>query len=112
MNITQLFYNMAAQYDKLFLDWHTATQEQAAFLNRVFQDCVFDLTARILDCACGIGTQAIGLALLGYNVTASDISDAELAEAEKRGQTAVYASGFLRFVGSLHRSVRYYHSYG
>jgi SAM-dependent methyltransferase len=38
----------------------------------------------VLDCACGIGTQAIGLAALGYSVTASDISDAELAEAAKR----------------------------
>ena len=28
--------------------------------------------------------QAVGLARLGYSVTASDISDGELAEAEKR----------------------------
>ena len=38
----------------------------------------------MLDCACGIGTQAIGLACLGYAVTASDISRAELDEAEQR----------------------------
>lgn len=31
-----------------------------------------------------LGTQAIGLALLGYDVTASDISDKELAEVKKR----------------------------
>ena len=72
---------MAAQYEKLFLDWEATTQEQAAILNRIFSDGGFDKTARILDCACGIGTQAIGLAALGYSVTASDISDAELAEA-------------------------------
>jgi len=41
---------------------------------------------QILDCACGIGTQAIGLAALGYNVTASDISDGEIAEAKKRAE--------------------------
>lgn len=42
MNITQRFYNhLATQYDKLFL-----------------------------DCACGIGIQAIGIAAMGYHVTA------------------------------------------
>jgi SAM-dependent methyltransferase len=38
----------------------------------------------VLDCACGIGTQSIGLAVLGYDMTASDISDGELEEAAKR----------------------------
>ena len=85
MDITQTFYNnMATQYDKLFLDWQSATQEQAVILDRIFQEYGFDHTARVLDCACGIGTQAIGLASLGYQVTASDISDGELAEARER----------------------------
>ena len=85
MDITQTFYdNLASQYDKLFLDWQATTKEQAVILNKLFSDNSFDSTARILDCACGIGTQAIGLALLGYNVTASDISDGEIAEAKER----------------------------
>lgn len=85
MNITQNFYdNLASHYDKLFLDWQSATKEQAVILDRLFRDNGFDHTARILDCACGIGTQAIGLAALGYNVTASDISTGELAEAKLR----------------------------
>ncbi len=75
---------MATQYDKLFADWQATTHEQAVILNAIFQDYGFDLTSRILDCACGIGTQAIGLAALGYSVTGSDISDAELAEAKDR----------------------------
>ena len=85
MNIIQTFYDdMAAQYDQLFLDWHATTQEQAAILSRIFSENGFDKTAQILDCACGIGTQAIGLASIGYSVTASDISDGELAEAAAR----------------------------
>ena len=87
MNITQTFYdNMADQYDKLFLDWHTAAQEQAAILSRIFSEKGFDRTAQILDCACGIGTQAIGLAEAGYSVTASDLSEGELAEAVQRAR--------------------------
>lgn len=87
MNITQTFYdNLAAHYDKLFLNWQAATQEQAVLLDKLFQESGFDRTAAVLDCACGIGTQAIGLASLGYSVTASDISDGELAEAKVRAK--------------------------
>ena len=88
MDITQSFYdNLASHYDKLFLDWQSTTPEQALILNKLFNDNGFDNTARILDCACGIGTQSIGLAALGYYVTASDISSKEIAEAKKRAET-------------------------
>lgn len=87
MDIVQTFYdNMANQYDKLFSDWQAATREQAVILDKLFNDFGFDKTASVLDCACGIGTQAIGLAALGYRVTASDISDGELAEAARRAE--------------------------
>lgn len=85
MNIAQTFYNnLATKYDKLFLDWRGTIREQAEILDKIFKSNGFDHSAKILDCACGIGTQAIGIAALGYNVTASDISDGELAEAERR----------------------------
>ena len=85
MNIIQSFYdNLASQYDKLFLDWQAATQEQAVILDSLFPDNGFDKSAQILDCACGIGTQAIGLAMLGYQMSASDISEGALEEARFR----------------------------
>ena len=85
MSIIQSFYdNMASQYDKLFQDWQATTREQALILDKLFSDNGFHKSAQILDCACGIGTQAIGLAAMGYSVTASDISDAELDEARAR----------------------------
>lgn len=85
MDIIQSFYDdMATQYDKLFLDWEATTREQAIILEKIFSEYGFDKTAKVLDCACGIGTQAIGLANIGYRVTASDISDAEIAQAKER----------------------------
>ncbi len=85
MDIAQTFYDkLASQYDKLFLDWEQTTKEQASILSGIFKDNGFDASAQILDCACGIGTQAIGLASLGYEVVASDISDGALAEAKER----------------------------
>ena len=87
MDIIQTFYdNIATQYDKLFSDWQATTHEQAALLDRLFCDNGFDRSAKLLDCACGIGTQSIGLAALGYDVTASDISENELAEAKQRAK--------------------------
>ncbi|HJS29656.1 MAG TPA: class I SAM-dependent methyltransferase, partial [Anaerolineales bacterium] len=49
---------------------------------------------RILDCACGIGTQTIGLALLGHDLTATDLSPKAAAraraEAQKMGLTGIH----------------------
>ena len=87
MDIVQSFYdNLAPQYDKLYLDWKSATDEQALMLSKLLEANGYDKSIKILDCACGIGTQAIGLAKLGYNVTASDISCGVLAEARKRAE--------------------------
>ena len=87
MSIVQSFYdNMANHYDKLFEDWQATTCEQAEILDRLFRGCGIEKDAKVLDCACGIGTQAIGVAALGYDVTASDISAPELAEARVRAE--------------------------
>ena len=85
MDITQSFYdNLSSQYEKLFSDWIATTKEQAILLDKLFSECGFDRSASILDCACGIGTQAIGLAALGYHVTASDLSEGAIAQAKER----------------------------
>lgn len=89
MDIVQTFYDqLADQYDKLFFDWSASVREQAQILDGLFSACGFDRSAEILDCACGIGTQAVGLAALGYPVTASDISDSALSQAQKRAAEA------------------------
>ena len=85
MSIVQTFYdNMASHYDKLFADWQATTREQAVLLDKLFGDYGFNQSSRVLDCACGIGTQAIGLAAMGYDVTGSDLSVPELEEAKLR----------------------------
>lgn len=84
-DVTQTFYDgLASQYDKFYPDWQAAVREEAAFLDGIFRDRGFDRSARVLDCACGIGTQAIGLAALGYAVSASDLSAGEIEQARKR----------------------------
>lgn len=97
MDIIQNFYDdLATQYDKLFFDWKSTTKEQAAILDKIFRDNGFDTSARVLDCACGIGTQAIGLAGMGYCVTGSDISEGELTEAKVRAEQEQVSISFVR----------------
>ena len=104
MSIVQKFYDsMASHYDKLFLDWESTTKEQAELLNRLFREKGFATSSSILDCACGIGTQAIGLARMGYDVTASDISDGELSEAKKEQRKTESASASKKLISVLCR---------
>jgi glycine/sarcosine N-methyltransferase len=47
---------------------------QAAAIGSILQRECPESGATVLDCACGIGTQALGLAKHGFSVTASDVS--------------------------------------
>jgi 2-polyprenyl-3-methyl-5-hydroxy-6-metoxy-1,4-benzoquinol methylase len=85
------FYDqLASNYHFIFEDWDASIHRQAAVLGTILEkECGSPQTVRILDCACGIGTQALGLAKMGFQVTACDLSPVAMErtrkEAEKRG---------------------------
>ena len=80
----QDFYNpMSSFYHLLYPDWNATIKLQASQLDSVIRELWGDRAQTILDAACGIGTQSIGLAQLGYQVTASDISNGPLERARK-----------------------------
>ena len=84
------FYDqLAPYYQYLHADWEASVTHQAAALDDIIREFFSPTARRILDAACGIGTQSLGLAALGYTVTASDISPVEVARArelaEQRG---------------------------
>jgi glycine/sarcosine N-methyltransferase len=62
--------------------WEAAMERQAKRLHELIQAAVPG-AASVLDCSCGIGTQAIGLARIGYRVVGSDISVRELERARR-----------------------------
>jgi SAM-dependent methyltransferase len=79
----QKFYDELAPYYKLiYQNWDKSVERQADILDGVIHEYFGDRVHTILDAACGIGTQAIGLAARGYTLTGSDISEAELAQAQ------------------------------
>jgi len=84
------FYDrLASNYHLIFEDWDSSMKRQAAALGAILErECGTPSALRILDCACGIGTQTIGLSSLGFTVTACDLSPASVertrVEAAKR----------------------------
>ncbi|MFG2788151.1 class I SAM-dependent methyltransferase [Streptomyces sp. NPDC048419] len=96
------FYDsLAADYHRIFPDWDASIARQAAALDGLLRrELGSPGPHRVLDCACGIGTQAIGLARVGHRVTGSDLSPAAVtraaAEAATRGMDLRTAAADMR----------------
>jgi glycine/sarcosine N-methyltransferase len=87
--ILSFYESLADHFHLIFDDWDKSIERQARILNPLLaaQGCGYPL--KVLDCACGIGTQALGFANFGHRVVASDLSRAAVSratrEAERRG---------------------------
>jgi glycine/sarcosine N-methyltransferase len=102
----QAFYDgLAADYHLLFDDWREAAVRHGDVIGEVLRELRVGPGARLLDCTCGIGTQAIPLAARGYRVIGTDASAEAVArarsEAERWGVTVDLATCDVRDVGSL-----------
>jgi SAM-dependent methyltransferase len=71
----QFYDALASEYHVLFDDWWSAAKWHGQVIAGIL--AMHGLAkGRLLDCTCGIGTQALPLAASGYQVTASDVSRA------------------------------------
>ena len=69
------FYDrLAPLYHLIYPDWNASVRWQGEQLSALLEAEWPGHGKRVLDVACGIGTQAIALAMRGYSVTASDLS--------------------------------------
>jgi SAM-dependent methyltransferase len=101
------FYDeLSPFYHLVYNDWDASVPRQAAQINSVIHEIWGDRVRTILDAACGIGTQTIGLTEVGYAVTASDISGGAIErarrEAQSRGLHIPFQIGDLRSL-PIHR---------
>jgi len=84
---TSDFYDpLAEHYHLIFDDWSRSIDRQARVLNPLIAKHTGRSSVNLLDCACGIGTQAIGFAQAGHRVVASDASPAAVARAEREAR--------------------------
>ena len=83
------FYDqLASNYHLIFEDWEASIRRQASVLGAILErECGPALTVKVLDCACGIGTQALGLVKMGFQVTACDLSSAAVERTRKEAET-------------------------
>jgi SAM-dependent methyltransferase len=101
------FYDgLAAEYHLLFADWDASVRRQGVILDRLLVGQLAQPEPqRVLDCSCGIGTQAIGLALRGHRVHGTDLSPAAVERAQREaarlGATLTTEVADLRDLGAL-----------
>lgn len=85
--MNETFYaDLAAHYHLLFHDWAATVRRQGEVLQALLAQAAGDRPLRVLDAACGIGTQAIGLALQGHAVTGSDLSAPAVERAQREAK--------------------------
>jgi len=77
--MTASFYDdLASYFHLLYGDWERAILNQGAAIASLLEEFGHYPGDPVLDAACGIGTQTLGLAKRGFKVTASDISPGQL----------------------------------
>ncbi len=83
--VVRFYESLAEHYHLIFEDWNKAIERQAGILNPLLVSEIPGRRLKILDCACGIGTQAIGFAIFGHQVVGSDLSQAAVRRAKREG---------------------------
>jgi len=85
------FYDdLAENYHLIFYNWVAAVERHGDILNRFIRSNLTNsgvAPISLLDCSCGIGTQAIGLAKRGFTVTATDLSSVAIQRAKRESQS-------------------------
>jgi SAM-dependent methyltransferase len=104
MSVRDFYDGLASDYHLFYDDWQAAVQGQAAALDRLIKG-LHSSAVELLDCSCGIGTQAIGLARLGWRVHGTDISERSLerarTEATRMGADVSFSLCDLRDLSSV-----------
>src|SRR5688572_12661219 len=95
MTDTKQFYDgLASFYHLIFEDWDASMARQGDAIAGLIEAELGKFQTkdvRVLDVACGIGTQALPLARLGFQLTARDLSPAAVARlhAEAKARNVV-----------------------
>jgi SAM-dependent methyltransferase len=84
MSVADFYDAFVDDYDLVWGGrWEDAVSRQGKALDRLIVSSLGAGKYRVLDCSCGIGTQAIGLAMCGHRVHGTDISERAIERARR-----------------------------
>lgn len=98
-DVSAFYDDLAEHYDEIYADWPAAVRRQGASLARLIRERATGEAISVFDCTCGIGTQAIGLALEGFDVRGADLSPRAIARA--RTESANFGASIQFVVGDV-----------
>lgn len=105
-SLKQFYAELTPLYHLIYPNWDKSMERQASILDSVIRETWGQDVSSVLDVSCGIGTQSLGLARRGYEVTASDLSPDEVErakrEANARGLSIVFSEADMREVYNHH----------
>lgn len=106
--MTDFYDQLTPFYHLVHQDWNSSIDRQGEQLSSIIRS-EWSSSKKILDISCGIGTQAIGLAMRGYSVVASDLSEKEIDRAK---QEALSRDAKVSFSTCDMRSAHAHHGSG
>jgi tRNA/tmRNA/rRNA uracil-C5-methylase (TrmA/RlmC/RlmD family) len=86
-SVNDFYAEFVSLYHLVYPDWEQSIERQAFQLESIIRENWGKDVSSVLDATCGIGTQSLGLAKRGFQVTASDISSEAVARAETEAIT-------------------------
>jgi SAM-dependent methyltransferase len=106
MSVPEFYDALAPWYHLIYEDWPTSIERQSMALDSLTRSVAGGRDRSILDVACGIGTQSLGLAARGYAVTGSDISPRAIerarSEAAQRSLSIPFSVADMRATHAHH----------
>lgn len=106
MSVIDFYDALAEDYDLVYGGrWEAAVTRQGEVLDALIGASLGPGAKDVLDCSCGIGTQALGLAMRGHKVHGTDISERSIArarrEASRLGLRPTFAVADFRDLDSV-----------
>jgi SAM-dependent methyltransferase len=89
LDTRQFYDDLSSYYHLIFEDWDASMARQGDALVRLIEAELGEIqisSVRVLDSACGIGTQTLPLAARGFQVAARDLSPAAVARLQREAQ--------------------------
>ena len=98
------FYDdLSEHYHLIYNDWRLECESQAKAIDSIIRKVLGRVMPEILDVTCGIGTQVLGLADLGYVVEGADFSHQAVVRAKREAQAMDSQFRFSRLMSAKSR---------